>query len=290
MKQRKLIKAIEIETQQHWFPDTEELVHHFENTMAEIVNVFTSFDDNFKDAFLTLKVNCTSCNNQIYISERGTMNIENDENNLCGTPEYLQKVLNSKIANSHWEHFECEKLNLDLTNKIFLLFTFQEMVYFPVNRNLVIGENEYEVSGFSIVNSDKTTKTTFKFERNFYTSVNGCLPNLLKESGLQKASLLMFVKVNKTRAHEGETVEDFTFKKSTLDIMLRQAHKTLDDPEYAQKCMKRKEIQAKYDSKRNINEERIAMKNESDRKRDKTGVRIKMHNKIDKERDQEENE
>ena len=127
-----------------------------------------------------------------------------------------------------------------------------------------------------------SSTVSFKYRGEFYSTQSGKIPELMKFSGKQKVSSILFVN-NKINIKE-INADKFMLKKSSLDVLSREAYKFLDKEEYEEKIMKRKIIQKNYDIKRIKTSERKEYLRGFDRREE----RKINHRKLDKVRDQDE--
>ena len=284
VKQRRDIKAMEMESQLNQIPSEITLIKDFPSSISRIIEDIASFDLDFRNSFLGGNLQCINCKTKFSVGLFETIHIQRDSKSPnVESIEHIAGIIEEKIARTHESMSNsCKNLELDIEDKKILVVTIEGENKVRFSDKIKLMDETYKVMSFSSISSTQIEKTTFRSGELFYTTENGSTPQLTNLEETSKINVALFVKEN--IHYQEDDLDQFIFKKNSLDTFSKEAIKFTNREKYEEMREKR----ATYERARDKTDKRKLMHQTLDEVRDKTEKRIKMHQTLDKVRDETE--
>ena len=301
LRSKRSIQVMEMESQLNHLPSKKALTEDFLNVMSRIIEDISSFDLTFRNSFLGGNIECENCKAKFPVGLFDTIHLQ--KGSQLENIESIQDIATAIKKKCSKEHqrtsMNCESLKLNIVNKNLLVVLLDGENQVQFSNKMKLFDTTYDIIAFSSINSEKIGKTTFQFNKDFYSSENGSIPEMTNLSKPVKINIAIFVKEN--LKHPKINLDQFIFNKNSLDIFTKEAYEFTNREKYEEirekrkflfkeldKTKKRKEMHQDIDKIRDQSEKRKEMHQDMDRKRNQTKKRKEMNQDVDKKRDNTE--
>ena len=226
-----------------------------------------------------------NCSQNVEVCNSWTMHARLQDFAQLGKPsvETILSKLVDDAAEKHKHNLNCRNASLK-TNGLdkFIIMTFDSPNKIIVPKEICYQERNFTFISQVYEHEDKTLKSTFKFQKDIYSSIDMKPPEKI-DSILEQNILLVVYKLNKEKDDIWQVNDSpITYKHNSLANMNRR----LNNFVASEKQDKRKSDQKELDKKRDQTPKRKAEHKEIDNKRNKISKRLDANKEIGKKRDQ----
>ena len=157
----------------------------------------------------------------------------------------MQDMINNIYKNlekAHQKVSSCQKMNLGVEKDNFMMIAFQKPKLLYPSENVTMSGKQYNLLAFASVEENEAINICFKFENGFYSIKDQTLPKLTKLSNLR---ILLVIYTKEIATQMTSNLEDFIYKKRSLDEMSIQSLKFCDIEKFKTLIKRRSETRKK---------------------------------------------